>query len=349
MAVSLHSDLYKGRNSNELFDHKQSERRQQLLTEQKQHRSDKQDESRNIEQFLKTLQRKVNNKKPQNPLFKNYVQLSEWLHERPDDLDKWFMVPCPKGRRCIAVATNGSTKIYNKHGVFLTEFRSGLPGDIRMKNAITILDCFSVTSNEVTKYMVVDVMYYSNTEMLNCETSFRFFWIGGKLSELDLDTVNPHNEFSFIPMKYVDCGDEIAVDTCLSTYPMWENDANINLDGLLFYHKDSFYVHGTTPLVGWLFSFMVNEVLGFRMINPKYLEMRPANYINAATYIEDFEKARMEKNNKENKGKKTGAEKMEEEPDEDGETLDSLLNAERNLEVAGRRYEDIYFDTMGEN
>lgn len=338
MATSQYTDLYKNRNSNELLERKQSDRRQQMLTEQKEHRNNDQDDSRNIQQFLQSLQHKVN-KKTHKRVFKNYVQLSEWLHEKPDDSEQWFMVPCPKGIRCIAVATNGSTKIYSKHGVFITELRSGLPGDIKLKQATTILDCFSVTSNEVTKYMVLDVMYYANTEMLNCETSFRFFWIACKLSELQMDEINFHNEFAFVPMKYVECGDEIAVDTCLTTYPMWDDD-NINLDGLLFYHKDSSYVHGTTPLVGWLFSFMLNETFGFCMIHPKYLEQRPANYVNAKTYIDDFDKAQKAKSKNRNAGPKVGIQKMEEGVDDDDETLKSILNAERTLELEGKTVDD---------
>lgn len=344
MAESQFSDLYKNRNSNELLEHKQFERRQQLLAEQKQHRSNDQDESRNVQQFLQTLQHKVS-KRTDNRMFKNYLQLSEWLHGRPDDLEHWFMVPCPKGQRVIVVATDGTTKVYSKTGVFLTEFRSALPGDIKTKQAATILDCISVKSCGITKYMVLDVMYYSKTEMLNCETSFRFFWIGCKLSELELDTINVHNEFAFIPTKYVDCGDEIAVDRCLTTYPMWDDD-KINLDGLMFYHKDSSYVHGTTPLVGWLFSFMVKEILGFCMINPKYIEQRPVNYTNASQYIEDFDKAQKEKQKHRHRRNKIGVQKMEEECDDEGETLDSILDAEKRLEIDGETVDDFNLETM---
>lgn len=345
MASSQYSDLYKNRNSNDLLERKQSDRREQILTEQKEHRNKDQDDSRNIQQFLQSLQHKVS-KKTHKRVFKNYVQLSEWLHERPDDLDEWFMVPCPKGMRCIAVATNGTTKIYSKYGVYITEFRSGLPGDIKLKQATTILDCFSVTSNGIRKYMVLDVMFYANTEMLNCETSFRFFWIACKLSELQMDEINFHNEFAFVPMKFVDCGDEVAVDACLTTYPMWD-DENINLDGLLFYHKDSSYVHGTTPLVGWLFSFMVNETLGFCMIHPKYLEQRPANYIDASTYIADFDKAlkaKCKKHDRRENGQRH--QKMEEDVDDENETLNAILNAEKMLELEGKTVDDDLYETM---
>lgn len=338
MATSQFSDLHKNSCAKELVERKQWERRIQLLTEQKEHRNNDQDDSRNIDRFLKSLQHKVS-KKTHQRVFKNYVQLSEWLHEKPDDFDQWFMVPCPKGMRCIAVATNGSTKIFSKYGVYITEFRSGLPGDIKLKATTTILDCFAVKTDGITKYMVVDVLYYAHTEMLNCETSFRFFWIACKLTELRLDEINFHNEFAFIPIKYVDCGDEIAVDSCLMSYPMWD-DEKIDLDGVLFYHKESSYVHGSTPLVGWLFTFMLNEILGFCMIHPKYSELRPATYINAATYIKEFDEAQ-KKAKARNRKRRENDQKMEEDVDDDNGTLESILDAEKMLELEGKTVDDI--------
>lgn len=312
MAVSIYSDLYKNRNSDALLEHKQFERRQQLLAIQKQQRSKDQDDSRNIEQFVQTLN---HNNESSKRWFDKYVQFPEKLKERPSDLENWLMVPCPKGQRCIAVATNGLTKIFSKYGRFVTAFHSGLPGDISRTNSTTILDCFCLYFRKVTKYMVVDVMCYANIDMTNCDTSFRFFWIKSKLAELSLGTVNLLNQFEFLPMKYVDCADQIAVDICLTTYPMWEN--KIKLAGFLFYHKESSYVHGTTPLVGWLFSFMLNEIMGFREVNPTYLEQRPVNYINAQIYFDEFESAKILKRNQLNEQYKNCVQKMEVEYDEE--------------------------------
>ena len=33
------------------------------------------------------------------------------------------------------------------------------------------------------------------------------------------------------------------------------------VDGILFYHKESHYTHGQTPLVGWLKVWMFTEIL----------------------------------------------------------------------------------------
>ncbi|KAM6351109.1 snurportin-1-like [Alca torda] len=37
------------------------------------------------------------------------------------------------------------------------------------------------------------------------------------------------------------------------------------VDGLLFYHKQTHYTPGSTPLVGWLRPYMVPEILGLSM------------------------------------------------------------------------------------
>lgn len=52
------------------------------------------------------------------------------------------------------------------------------------------------------------------------------------------------------------------------TLPLFKNDTPI-LDGLLFYHKFAHYTSGVTPLVGWLYPFMVNEVLGTGKLQQK--------------------------------------------------------------------------------
>lgn len=38
--------------------------------------------------------------------FNNLLMLSEWMIEKPEDFhENWFVVPCPKGRRLLVVAS----------------------------------------------------------------------------------------------------------------------------------------------------------------------------------------------------------------------------------------------------
>lgn len=39
----------------------------------------------------------------------------------------------------------------------------------------------------------------------------------------------------------------------------------LQVDGLLFYHKQTHYTPGSTPLVGWLRPYMVTDILGIEV------------------------------------------------------------------------------------
>lgn len=38
------------------------------------------------------------------------------------------------------------------------------------------------------------------------------------------------------------------------------------VDGIMFYHTNSHYTHGPTPLVGWLKPYMMKEILGMLVL-----------------------------------------------------------------------------------
>lgn len=48
----------------------------------------------------------------------------------------------------------------------------------------------------------------------------------------------------------------------------------LQVDGLLFYHKQTHYTPGSTPLVGWLRPYMVPEILGLA-VPPTSLTAKP--------------------------------------------------------------------------
>ncbi|VDK39483.1 unnamed protein product, partial [Gongylonema pulchrum] len=60
--------------------------------------------------------------------YANELMLSEWLVDIPTTLSKdWICLPCPTGKRCLVVASNGVTTAYAKTGFMITQFRSYLP------------------------------------------------------------------------------------------------------------------------------------------------------------------------------------------------------------------------------
>jgi hypothetical protein len=80
-------------------------RKRQELIETK--RQDEKEENKNNLVTKKTNLRLQNSKRSLiNPEYADVLMFSEWLEEVPNDLeDKWIMVICPVGKRCLVVAS----------------------------------------------------------------------------------------------------------------------------------------------------------------------------------------------------------------------------------------------------
>lgn len=320
---------------------RQSERRKQLLNDQKKHRQEVVDNLRGIHEIVENLRlSKSCRKKQTKKNYRNYVQLSEWMREKPDDLDNWYLVPCPQGNRCIVVASEGTTEVYNKYGVFQTRFRSALSGDKINRQNVTILDCIYVPDTQI--YYVLDLIAYANQQFNHCDVTFRFFWITSKIQEEQLDQVTGQNEYAFKQLQFFDCANENAIADCLTHYPMW-NENVPKLDGLLFYHKESSYVNGTTPLVTWLFPFMVPEMLDVPYVNAQYLSEAPTDYVNCSTYIEQFDAT--QKSKRKRRHRKPN-DKMEADDDDIENEFDEVHITEMALELDGECIDDVHYKKM---
>lgn len=281
-------DLYKskGIHSKEYL---QSERRLALLELQRQRRNELVDQHRSIEPLKKLFHCRRRRRSQHNekyPAIKNQLMLSEWLKEVPDDIENWYIKPCPKGTRVLVIADDGVTRVFNKYGAFMRQFRTEFPGDARnRRNSITILDCIYISN--LDEYYVLDVLAYGSQALTDCEAEFRFFWLETQLHESNFDQISEHHEHPFRIIEKVTCNNEMAFNALFASYPIWRNNQP-ELDGFLFYHKEASYVHGTTPLVGWLFAFMIPELFNVPFINENYSNGRPANYLDYTTYIKQF-------------------------------------------------------------
>lgn len=327
-ATTNFSDLYKSRNVT-ASSARQSERRSKLLKEQKQQRNKLLDERRDVDNFIQHLERSNAKHHTENP-HKNQLQLSEWLVEKPDDIHNWYLVPCPKGKRCLVVAENGRTRAFNKYGGLIREFRSKLPGDHRLRQSKTMLDCIFIP--ESGEYFVLDVIAYAHQDMTQCETDFRFFWIRSKIDEEELSVVDDHNEVAFMPIPTYQCDDAFQMESCLSRYPTWTNNTPA-LDGLLFYHKESSYVRGTTPLVGWLLPFMLPEVMSSIMLDPMYLNEKPFDYVDYLSFIKKFDKAEADKRKRNKRRSGNRNQKMDVECFDDSNEIGTLIDEQQSLEM----------------
>lgn len=270
---------------------RQEERRCQLLNEQKIRRLEQQDGQRKLSSArynIKRLSLQEITKKYNLHTQEISLQLSEWMRERPENLNEWLFVPCPQGKRCMIVAEGGITLMFNKKGKLCSKFRSRFPGggsNGRIRNLCTILDC--VYSKQTNTFYILDVLCYGQQSMLNCETQFRYFWLRSQFEDNDncFTKLSPHNERVFKLIDAFDMSHEVQIQEIMRSYPLWPNDTP-KLDGFLFYHKEGSYICDTTPLVCWLFAFMVPEILEID-VNSEY--KKPSNYINAWQYMDAFD------------------------------------------------------------
>ncbi|XP_004473551.1 snurportin-1 isoform X2 [Dasypus novemcinctus] len=189
--------------------------------------------------------------------YANQLMLSEWLIDVPSDLDQeWIVVVCPIGKRALIVASRGSTSAYTKSGYCVNRFSSLLPGGNKRNSkpkGYTILDCIYSEVNQT--YYVLDVMCWGGHPFYDCQTDFRFYWVHSKLSEEGLEEKTKLNPFKFVGLKNFPCTPESLCRVLSMDFPF-------EVDGLLFYHKQTHYSPGSTPLVGWLRPYMVSHVLG---------------------------------------------------------------------------------------
>lgn len=249
----------------------QSERRRQLLELQKSKRLDYVNHARRLaEDDWTGMESGEEEKKDEEEMdldpvkklpkrYANQLMLSEWLIDVPSDLgQEWIVVVCPVGKRALIVASRGSTSAYTKSGYCVNRFSSLLPGGNRRNSTTakdyTILDCIYSEVNQT--YYVLDVMCWRGHPFYDCQTDFRFYWMHSKLPEEEgLGEKTKINPFKFVGLKNFPCTPESLCKVLSMDFPF-------EVDGLLFYHKQTHYSPGSTPLVGWLRPYMVSDILG---------------------------------------------------------------------------------------
>ncbi|XP_061629405.1 snurportin-1 [Phyllopteryx taeniolatus] len=191
--------------------------------------------------------------------YANQLMLSEWLVDVPAELDSdWLMVVCPVGKRSLIIASKGSTAAYTKSGYCVNRFPSLLPGGNRHNSAMgkdyTILDC--IYSEVDRTFYILDIMCWRGHPVYDCPTDFRFYWLQSKVQETDgLAEIAKRNPFRFVSLQSTEC-------TATSIHKALAAEYSFNVDGLLFYHRQTHYTPGSTPLVGWLRPYMIADILG---------------------------------------------------------------------------------------
>ncbi|KAI9490470.1 hypothetical protein BDB00DRAFT_931258 [Zychaea mexicana] len=185
----------------------------------------------------------------------NAVMYGESMDEVPHDLhENWVVMPYPVGKRCTLTTGRGETVARRKNGSVYKRFQSMLPNGSKGKHDWKtsnqcILDC--VYDPVHWTFYVLDVMCWKGYSVYDCDTDFRHFWLQTKVeNEMDARTTdNMFYKFKALrPMPMTELN-TIAADP--PKY-MGEQGYDFKLDGLLFYHRATRYIEGSTPLVVWV-------------------------------------------------------------------------------------------------
>ncbi|ORY07878.1 hypothetical protein K493DRAFT_332613 [Basidiobolus meristosporus CBS 931.73] len=201
-----------------------------------------------------------------NP-YADQLMYAEWMIQVPPNLfGGWYMVLCPKGKRCMIVAANGKTICRAKSGRIFKQFQSTLPagsGTYRGNRSsdYCILDC--IFDENSSTFYVLDLMCWKGMPFYDCATEFRFFWLQSKLAELDPPRTSAQTAFQFRSLQVFDCAPESLTSLAGNPYQL-----GYQPDGLLFFNKEAHYEIGDTPLCGWVGLEKIDEIIGSWLSHP---------------------------------------------------------------------------------
>ncbi|KAG0024058.1 hypothetical protein BGZ80_006283, partial [Entomortierella chlamydospora] len=132
---------------------------------------------------------KKRRRRDRNP-FRDQMMVPEALTDIPEDLDaNYYIVPLPIGHRCFVISADGKTTARLPSGQLLVSaFESCLPAGSSQyrgnrRSDYCILDC--VYSSVTRTFWTMDIMCWRGHPVYECETEFRFWWLRGKLAEIE--------------------------------------------------------------------------------------------------------------------------------------------------------------------
>ncbi|KAI9239442.1 MAG: hypothetical protein BYD32DRAFT_485719 [Podila humilis] len=138
----------------------------------------------------KTSPKTGRKKKKDRNLFSDQLMMPEVMTEIPIDLDSsYYIVPLPIGHRCFVISADGKTTARLPSGQLLVApFESCLPAGSaayrgNRRADYCILDC--VYSSVTRTFWTLDIMCWRGHPVYECETEFRFWWLRGKLAEIE--------------------------------------------------------------------------------------------------------------------------------------------------------------------
>ncbi|KAK9768181.1 hypothetical protein K7432_001377 [Basidiobolus ranarum] len=202
-----------------------------------------------------------NPKNQQKNPYADQLMYAEWMIQVPPNLfGGWYLILCPKGKRCMIISANGKTLCRSKSGRVIKNFQSALPAGFanyrgNRSSDYCILDC--IFDESTSTFFVLDLMCWKGMPLYDCATEFRFFWLQSKLTELDPPRTSAQTEFQFRSLQPFDCTQESLTSLASNPYQL-----SYQPDGLLFFNKEAHYEIGDTPLCGWVGIEKFEEIIG---------------------------------------------------------------------------------------
>ncbi|KAK0416029.1 hypothetical protein QR680_012257 [Steinernema hermaphroditum] len=247
----------------------QQRRRKEVLERQKESRFDYVNKLRKIavgeelsdeEEHSENVDVEQEHKVKPKP-YANRLMLSEWLVDIPEEdrlSGEWLMLPSPRGRRCLLVASGGVTSAYSKSGYRVSQFSSYLPGGSRHDSGCcTILD--GIIDMKKKTFYALDLLMWKDNPLDSSDYACRHYLMESRLSEnILLSEKSSRNPFKIVALPACKCTRE-------DMESMMEQKINYFLDGLLFYHSQVLYSPGQNPLIGWLKPWMLPEILNINV------------------------------------------------------------------------------------
>lgn len=223
--------------------------------------------------------------------FRFKLMKTDWFTDIPEDLEENWLVKCaPSGYRVMLVSRKKHTICYNESGRSVLKLRSifcGGDGD-NTNHGLTILDC--IYNKDTKTIFILDCLCWNNMSMIDSEAELRFFWLKSKFTE-DL-ILSQCKNFKFILIDCIPAQRSLIQDMMFGTLEIEAN--RYYYDGIVFYHKESHYFFGKTPLVGWLASYMLTELLHID-VSEEHLVKRPEEYKGAHDYIQNVKTIKSER------------------------------------------------------
>ncbi|XP_047510636.1 snurportin-1 isoform X2 [Pieris napi] len=165
-------------------------------------------------------------------------------------------------------------------------------------------------------------------------TEFRQFWMQTHLNDISaIKKISNFNKVIFKLLPMIPCTKE-NLNNLFSKFPPCDDLDFPALDGLLFYHRQAHYFAGQTPLVGWLFPYMVNEVLGQDItVSSEYLAGTPEDYTNQSDFISRFEEKLKKRNRRSRNNSSMETEYVESEENiESDKKVDSMESEDTRID-----------------